>query len=49
MEISQKIINRIAIGSSNSTPGHLSAEEENINLKRFMISEISQTENVNTL
>ena len=34
MEDPQKTENRIAIGSSNPTPGHLS--RQNYNLKRYM-------------
>ena len=36
MEIAQNIKNRTTIWSSNSTPGHLSEENENTSLKRYM-------------
>ena len=36
MEIPQKIKNRTAIWSSNSTPGYLSKEDKNANSKRYM-------------
>ena len=35
MEVSQKTENRTAIQSSSSTPGHISKENENSNLKRY--------------
>ena len=36
MEGSQKTKNRTTIWSSNSTPGYISKENENTNLKRYM-------------
>ena len=36
MEIPQKTKNRTIIHSSNSTPGYISKENENSNLKRYM-------------
>ena len=36
MEVPQNIKNRTTIGSSNSTFGYLSEENENTNLKRYM-------------
>ena len=36
MEVPQKIKNRTTMWSSNSTPGYLSKEYENTNLKRYM-------------
>ena len=38
MEIPKKIKNTTTIRSSNSTPGYLSKENENTNLKRYVYS-----------
>ena len=37
MKVPQKIKNRTTIRSSNSTSGYLSEENENTNLKRYML------------
>ena len=36
MEVPQKVKNRTSIWSSHSTPGHISKDKENTNLKRHM-------------